>query len=181
VVPSIGNLAYEMKVHGHNIVHFPYADIGEFAQRPAQCAIPFSRPMGQPDDRTRLLGQRQEIRVQRGLGNVRGALPIHGLLGNSPCGASPRPPPTLIPPTSPAACSSGKSPTDGTVAFAHEYEMTYSLAEGVLEVRVTVTNLSSQPMPLMIGFHPYYRIPDIPRDEWVAHIPARQRWWPTSG
>lgn len=30
-------------------------------------------------------------------------------------------------------------------------------------------------MPLLVGFHPSYRIPDIPRDEWVAHIPARQR------
>ena len=59
--------------------------------------------------------------------------------------------------------------------FAHEYEMTYSLADGTLEVRLTVVNLSSEPMPLMVGFHPYYRIPDIPRDDWVAHIPARQR------
>jgi len=58
--------------------------------------------------------------------------------------------------------------------FAHEYEMTYSLSEGVLEVKVTVTNLSAEPMPIALGFHPYYRIPDIPRDEWMAHIPARK-------
>jgi aldose 1-epimerase len=58
--------------------------------------------------------------------------------------------------------------------FAHEYEMTYRLADGVLEVRTTVTNLSTEAMPLVIGFHPFYRIPDIPRDEWTAHIPARQ-------
>ena len=28
--------------------------------------------------------------------------------------------------------------------FAHEYEMTYSLADGVLEVKTTVTNLSAE-------------------------------------
>ena len=28
-------------------------------------------------------------------------------------------------------------------------------------------------MPLAIGFHSFFQIPDIPRDEWVAHIPAR--------
>ena len=58
--------------------------------------------------------------------------------------------------------------------FAHEYEMTYRLSEGVLEVQVTVTNLSTEPMPLVLGFHPYYRIPDIPRDQWTAHLPARK-------
>ena len=30
-------------------------------------------------------------------------------------------------------------------------------------------------MPLMVGFHPYFRIPGIPRDQWVARIPARRR------
>ena len=58
--------------------------------------------------------------------------------------------------------------------FAHEYEMTYRLADGVLEVRVTVTNLSSDPMPVVLGFHPYYRIPGIPRDDWTATLPARK-------
>ena len=59
--------------------------------------------------------------------------------------------------------------------FAHEYEMTYTLKDGVLEVHVTITNLSNDPMPVAIGFHPYYRIPDVPRDQWTGHIPARQR------
>ncbi len=57
--------------------------------------------------------------------------------------------------------------------FAHEYEMTYSLAAGELEVKTTVTNLSTEPMPVAIGFHSFFQIPDIPRDEWMAHIPAR--------
>jgi aldose 1-epimerase len=52
--------------------------------------------------------------------------------------------------------------------------MTYRLADGVLEVETTVTNFSKEAMPLVVGFHPYYRIPDVPRDEWMAHLPARQ-------
>jgi aldose 1-epimerase len=59
--------------------------------------------------------------------------------------------------------------------FAHEYEMTYTLKDGVLEVHVTVTNLSNDPMPVAIGFHPYYRIPDVLRDQWTGPIPARRR------
>jgi len=176
VVPSIGNLAYEMKVHGHNILHFPYANLGEFAQRPGQCAIPLLAPWA-----NRMTGQGfwangKKNTFNPGLGNVRGALPIHGLLSNSP----------LWHVTEVAADADSAHVTSrlefwkepdlmAQWPFAHEYEMAYSLAKGVLEVRLTVINLSSQPMPLMVGFHPYYRIPDIPRDEWVAHIPARQR------
>ncbi len=59
--------------------------------------------------------------------------------------------------------------------FAHEYEMTYILSNGELEVRIVVTNLSAEPMPLAIGFHPYFRIPDVPRNDWVGRIPARRR------
>jgi len=58
--------------------------------------------------------------------------------------------------------------------FAHEYEMTYRLADGALEVRTTVHNLSLEAMPLAVGYHPYYRIPDTPRDQWVLRLPARK-------
>ena len=46
--------------------------------------------------------------------------------------------------------------------FAHEYEMTYRLSAGSLEVSVTVTNRSADPMPVAIGFHPYFQLPDVP-------------------
>lgn len=58
--------------------------------------------------------------------------------------------------------------------FAHEYEMTYRLAEGVLQVSTSVKNLSSEPMPIALGFHPYFNIPDAARAEETAHIPARK-------
>jgi aldose 1-epimerase len=58
--------------------------------------------------------------------------------------------------------------------FAHEYEITYKLAAGMLEVRTAVTNLSADPMPVVVGFHPCFRIPDVERDEWTATIAARK-------
>ena len=44
VVPSIGNRAVEMKVHGKNILYFPSADVGEFQKRPRLSGIPFLAP-----------------------------------------------------------------------------------------------------------------------------------------
>jgi len=165
-----------MKVHGHNIVHFPYADIGEFAQKPAQCAIPLLAPWANRMTEQGFWANGKKYGFNLGLGNVRGALPIHGLLGNSPLwrvteaaadahsGPRHQPPGVLE-----------RARPHGAMAVRARIRDDLQPDRGVLEVRVTVTNLSSQPMPLMIGFHPYYRIPDIPRDEWVAHIPARQR------
>ena len=43
--------------------------------------------------------------------------------------------------------------------FAHTIEMTHRLSGGVLEVRTTIQNHSADPMPLVIGFHPWYQIP----------------------
>src|SRR5437764_12418687 len=44
VAPGIGNRAYEMKVHGKNILYFPYSDVSEFQKRPRLCGIPFLAP-----------------------------------------------------------------------------------------------------------------------------------------
>jgi aldose 1-epimerase len=31
-------------------------------------------------------------------------------------------------------------------------------------------------MPVAIGFHPYFRLTDSPREEWSITVPARSRW-----
>jgi aldose 1-epimerase len=110
------------------------------------------------------------------LGNVRGANPIHGLLSSSPYWK-------VISVIADKRSARTTSRLEfwrypelmAQWPFAHEYEMTYSLKDGVLEVRVTITNLSNDPMPVAIGFHPYYQIPDVSRDAWTGHIPARRR------
>jgi len=110
------------------------------------------------------------------LGNVRGDNPIHGLLASSPFWRV-----TEVKADQRSAHVTSrlefwKHPElMAQWPFAHEYEMTYSLAGGVLEVKITLTNLSTEPMPVSIGFHPYFRIPDVPRDNWMARVPARQR------
>ena len=37
----------------------------------------------------------------------------------------------------------------------------------------TISNLSTDPMPISIGYHTFYQLPGVPRDEWSAHFPAR--------
>jgi aldose 1-epimerase len=174
IVPSIGNRAYEMKVHGKNILYFPYDDVSEFQKRPRLCGIPFLAPWADLLDEPAFWANGKRFAFNMELGNVRGNMPSHGLLTTSP----------LWRVTEAAADERSAHVTsrlefwkypDLAVQwpFAHEYEMTYSLSGGALEVKTTVRNLSSDAMPLGIGFHPYFQIPGIPRDEWIAKIPAR--------
>jgi aldose 1-epimerase len=60
--------------------------------------------------------------------------------------------------------------------FAHTIEMTYRLANGQLEVDTAITNSSADAMPVAIGFHPYFQLTDVPRDEWTIAIGARTQW-----
>jgi aldose 1-epimerase len=60
--------------------------------------------------------------------------------------------------------------------FAHTIEMTYRLSDGVLEVKLKLHNLSTEPMPVSIGFHPYYQLTDSPREDWTIAIGAKKQW-----
>jgi aldose 1-epimerase len=60
--------------------------------------------------------------------------------------------------------------------FAHTIELTYRLSDGALEVQTRIVNLSADPMPVAIGFHPYFQLTDAPRDAWRLDVPARTHW-----
>jgi len=176
IVPSVGNEAYEMKVHGKNILHFPFADVSAFQKQPGLSGIPFLAPWGNRLDQQAFWANGKKYAFDMALGNVRGANPIHGLLSSSSYWRV-----TEVKADAQSARVASKlefwkyPELMKQWPFAHEYEMTYILSNGELEVRIAVTNLSSEPMPLAIGFHPYFRIPDVPRNDWVARVPAGRR------
>ncbi len=178
IVPSVGNTAYELNVHGKNILHFPYSDVAEFQKNPRLSGIPFLAPWANRLNEQGFWANGKKYAFDMTIGNINAdrGNPIHGLLASSPYWQ--------------VVSVAGDKRSARTTSrlefwrypdlmaqwpFAHEYEMTYTLKDGVLEVRITVSNLSSSPMPVSVGFHPYYRIPDVARDEWIGHIPARRR------
>ncbi len=180
IMPSVGNRAYELKVHGKNLLYFPLPDAAALqnGKPPSFSGIPFMAPWA-----NRLAGggfwaSGQRFRFNSDLGTVRvnsSGIAMHGMLTASP----------LWEVTDVGADSRSAHVTSrlqfwkhpdlmANWPFAHEYEVTYRLAEDVLQVSTTVRNLGAEPMPLAIGFHPYFNIPDVPRSEETAHIPARK-------
>src|SRR5262245_13725205 len=60
--------------------------------------------------------------------------------------------------------------------FAHTVTMTYRVSEGTLEVRTRLDNLSTDTMPVVVGYHPIYQLPDGNRDDWTVSVDAKTHW-----
>src|SRR5436309_14443296 len=111
------------------------------------------------------------------LGNVRGAIPIHGFLSANNQWQ-------VIEVKADAASAWLTSKLEfyrqpmwmKQWPFAHTVEIAHRLRDGVLEVRTTITNMSAEPMPVAIGFHPYFQLTDSRRDEWTIQVGARTHW-----
>jgi aldose 1-epimerase len=53
--------------------------------------------------------------------------------------------------------------------------MTYRLQAGELEVETVLHNHSLAPLPVSVGYHPYFRVQDAPRDKWKVHVAAKEQ------
>jgi aldose 1-epimerase len=174
IVPSIGNRAYQMRVRGENILHFPFDNPSALKGDRHLNGIPFLAPWANrmpegfhangkyyrfnPDSET--------IRPDQN------GIPIHGMLTASPFWE-------VVDVSADANSASVTSRLEfwkhpdlmANWPFAHDYEMTYRLSGGGLEVSVIVTNRSTDPMPIAVGFHPYFQ---LPAEDAVARIPVRR-------
>jgi aldose 1-epimerase len=177
VIPSVGNMAFEMKVNGTNVLWWPFQTVDEFKAKPAMSAIPFLGPWANRLDEQAFYANGVRYPFDMALGNVRGEIPIHGFLTTNPNWQ-------LVEVRADASSAWVTSRLEfyrqpswmKQFPFAHTIDMTYRLQGGVLEVHTTIRNMSADPMPVAIGFHPYFRLADSPRDEWSISVGARTRW-----
>jgi len=177
IIPSVGDIVFEFKVKGTNVVRWPYGSVEEFKGRPGLSGIPFLGPFANRLDETAFYANGKRYPFDMDLGNVRGPIPIHGFL------------------TTTDQWQVIEVKADGQSAwltcrldfyrqpmwmkqwpFAHTVEITHRLKDGVLEVDTRITNMSAEPMPVSVGFHPYYRLADSPREDWTISVPVRTHW-----
>ena len=176
VMPAHGNNAFEMKVKGKDVLYFPFATPADFKRRGLYSGIPFLGPWANRLDEMDFYANGKKYFLNAGLGNVRGPVPMHGFLM-----------------TAPWEVVSVKADQDSAWVtsrlevyrqpdwmaqwpFAHTVEMTYRLKDGTLEVDLKLNNLSTAPMPAVIGFHPFFQVNDAPRDEWTYSVGAKTHW-----
>jgi aldose 1-epimerase len=80
IITSVGNMAYEMRVNGHNILRFPFASIDAYRTRPARVGIPLLAPWGNRLDEQGFYANGTRHAFDRQAGNITGAIPIHGFM-----------------------------------------------------------------------------------------------------
>jgi aldose 1-epimerase len=180
IVPSNGNNAFEMKVKGKDVLRCPYTSPAQFSKARGFSGIPFLAPWANRLDEPAFYANGKRYLLNLGLGNIRpepGNRFMHGFLIHASQWEV-----TELKADANAAWVTSRlefyRQPDWMVQFpfAHTIEMTYRLKDGTLEVNVVLSNLSAEPMPVSIGFHPYFQVNDAPRDEWSFSIGARTQW-----
>ena len=178
VCPSFGNNTFEMRINGVDVLWRPYESLEDFkASGQTRGGIPFLAPWANRLDEQAFYANGRRFPFDMDIGNVRGATPIHGLLMRTNRW-------TVVDMKADDEQSFVTTRLEFYRAplwmkqfpFAHVIDMTHRLCDGCLDVTTTVDNLSAEPMPIAIGFHPYFRLPDGGRDRWTVSIGARTRW-----
>jgi aldose 1-epimerase len=176
VLTAVSN-AYEMVVKGENVLRVPFQSVDDMRARPGLNGIPLLAPFANRLDEQAFYANGRKYNFDMELGNVRGAIPIHGYLSGTNMWK-------LVEAKADASGAWVASKLDfyrnpqymKQFPFAHTLTMAYRLSEGVLEVRTRIDNLSTEPMPVAIGFHPYFQLTDSLRNDWTLSVGARTHW-----
>jgi len=175
ICPSVGNIAYDMKVNGKPILMSPESLAG-WKSKPEWAGVPFLAPWANRLASDAFWANGREYKLNPAVAEIRrdpNGLAIHGLVLYADDWKV-----TAVHANDEAAeyiarLDFSRHPEwMAQFPFAHTIDMTYRLSQGILEVRTAIVNESRDPMPLVIGFHPWYQLA-TPRDEWRVHLPVR--------
>jgi len=177
IAPSIGNNAFEFAVDGRNYLWSPFA-LGKLGAKPVFFGNPLMAPWANRLDTHSFRANGRRYLLNRELGNYPlddSGFPVHGLLVNSRAWK----------------VSELAAGPEGAVAtcrlefwrhpdlmaqfpFAHTMAVTHRLKDGVLEVETVLENHALEPMPVSLGYHPFFRLHDAQRESWNTHFPAAE-------
>src|SRR5712692_8537520 len=182
VVPDVGNLVYEFKVNGKDVLLPPkslqsYRETHWFC-----CGSPFLSPWANRIDHDYYYFQGKKYLLNDALGNLlrdNFGQALHGLVAFDARWE---------------VVKAGASDAEGAwltsrfefyrypdlmaqFPFAHTIEITYRLKDGKLETTTAIHNVSRAPMPVMMAYHPFFR-PDGNREEWKLSLGVQSHWLP---
>jgi aldose 1-epimerase len=176
VLTPVSN-AYEFVVKGHNTIRMTVKSVDELRAAPGLNGVPLLAPFANRLDQDAFYANGQKYNFDMELGNVRGAIPIHGFLSGTNRWK-------VVQVKADATGAWITSKLEFTkypdymkqFPFAHTLTMTYKLSDGALEVHLRIDNLGAQPMPAVIGYHPYFALTDSVRSEWTLDAPVKTHW-----
>jgi aldose 1-epimerase len=175
VVWSMCN-AWRVQVKGKDLVRTS-TTLAEFQARPGFNGVPLLAPFANRLDETAFYANGRKYNFDLELGNVRGPIPSTGYVSGSKAWQMVEAKADQRSAWVTCRLDFYKVPLFmAQFPFAHTITVTYRVSEGALEVRTRLDNLSAEPMPVAIGFHPIFELPDGNRDDWTVSLDARTHW-----
>lgn len=168
--------AWQVQVNGQNLVRTA-PSLDSFKANSGLTGIPLLAPFANRLDETAFYANGTKYNFDLELGNVRGPIPSTGYVNGSKDWQ-------LVGFNADAKSAWVTCKLDfyrvpnfiKQFPFAHTITITYRVSGGSLEVHTRLDNLSSEPMPVDIGFHPIYELPDGNRDDWTVSVDAKTHW-----
>jgi aldose 1-epimerase len=173
-VPGAGMLCCSLRHRGEELLS-QNRGVEVYAERGKTMGIPLLYPWA-----NRLAGfdyatAGQTVTVPRDRARISldtNGLPIHGVIGGrlqwELMDAVDTPPRSL---TARLRWEESKPELFAIFPFRHELRYEARLAEGALQVRVTVHADGHTAVPVAFGFHPYLSLPGAPREGWLVDLP----------
>jgi len=170
--------AYQVTVNGQDVIRRTWTTLDEIRGRMGLNGVPLLWPYANRLDEQAFYANGQKYSFDAGLGNTgRGAIPIHGFLTGADAWK-------VVEAKADAKSAWVTMKLDfyrvprymKQFPFAHTLTMTYRVQDGALEVHTRIDSLSDEPIPVAIGFHPYFQLTDSPREEWRLSIGAQTHW-----
>jgi aldose 1-epimerase len=172
--------AYEFVVHGKNVISMNIPSTTALRNNPGLNGVPFLAPFANRLDEMAFYANGKKYSFDPGLGNVRSPIPQQGFLNSTHDWK-------LVSAKADADSATVVSKLDfyrhpdwmKQFPFAQTYTMTIRLKDGVLEVNTRIDNLSTDPLPVSIGYHPYFALPETDRNHWSLDFGAETHWLET--
>lgn len=176
VVPRLGNNTIAFAVNGSNFIFRPQRSLSDLLAARSLFGIPLLAPWANRLSQDEYWVQNRCYRLNRALGNLRfdhHDQAIHGLLLFEPWTVH-----TLAASVTGAELVSRfdfscRPSMMAQFPFAHSLEMRHLLRDGRLHVTLRLSSECSEPLPVSVGFHPYYTIPKSHRNEWRLKLAGR--------
>ena len=170
--------AYQMTVKGSDVIRKTWNTLDDIRPRMGLNGVPLLWPYANRLEEQAFYANGRKYSFDPGLGNTgTNPIPIHGFLTTADAWK-------LVEAKADAASAWVTMKLDffriprymKQFPFAHTLTMTYRVQDGGLEVRTRIDSLSDEPIPVTIGFHPYFQLTDSPREEWRLSVAARTHW-----
>ena len=174
---EVGMIGCSLRHHGEELLG-TRGGLSKYAETGSTFGIPLLHPWANRLSGFAYRAAGREVELEPGTGQLRldeHGLPIHGLLAVSPHWR-------LVEADAGSESARVLARLDfgahrelvGAFPFPHLLEQEVELADGRLSVR-TRLRAGERPVPVSFGYHPYLRLPGVPREDWEVALPVRRR------